>query len=147
MTLHIGGYDRFIRHRGNGIETVEIVWNPGSRTLKHNHGSRGWVWVLRGCIFEVKNGKKVYHQAGSFFSEVKGEETHIVGNDSADVAVTFHVYQPELQLDTFPDNLSDLLAVASNEASETASADPPFDIANLESWWSAGWGVHVDHLP
>jgi hypothetical protein len=59
MALTLGGYDRIIRHRGNGIEAVEIVWHPGTRTPKHNHGSRGWPWVPHGRVFEVRNGKKL----------------------------------------------------------------------------------------
>ena len=33
MALTLGGYDRIIRHGGNGIEAVEIVWHPGTRSL------------------------------------------------------------------------------------------------------------------
>jgi len=120
MALHIGGYDRIIRHRGEGIEAVEIVWRPGTRTPKHNHSSRGWVWVLRGRIFEVKNGRKVYHKAGESFLEVDREETHIVGNDTKDLAITFHVYQPELQMDTFSDSASDIVAIDLGDVSESA---------------------------
>jgi len=109
MSLHIGGYERIIRHRGNGIEAVEITWHPGARTPKHNHGSRGWVWVLQGRIFEVKNGKKIYYDAGQSFLEVQREETHIVGNDTTQLAITFHIYQPELQMDTFADAESESL--------------------------------------
>jgi quercetin dioxygenase-like cupin family protein len=129
MALQIGGYDRIVRHRGNGIEAVEIVWHPGTRTPKHNHSSRGWVWVLRGRIFEVKNGSKVYHEAGAYFLETHREEAHIVGNDTKDLAVTFHVYQPELQMDTFPDGVTDILAVDLTDVSKSASAHS-FDCAN-----------------
>jgi quercetin dioxygenase-like cupin family protein len=111
VALNTGGYDRIIRHRGNGIEAVEIAWRPGARTPKHNHGSKGWVWVLRGRIFEVRDGKKTYYVAGDSFLEVRREQTHIVGNDTRDLAITFHVYQPELEMDTFPDNESDIVAV------------------------------------
>lgn len=109
MSLHIGGYERIIRHRGNGIEAVQITWYPGTRTPKHNHSSRGWVWVLQGRIFELKNGKKIYYDAGQTFLEVHKKETHIVGNDTKQLAITFHVYQPELQMDTFSDIESDSL--------------------------------------
>ena len=112
MALQIGGYDRTIRHRGNGIEAVEIAWHPGTRTPKHNHSSKGWVWVLRGRVFEVRDGKKTYYGAGDSFLEVGHEETHIVGNDSGDMAITFHVYQPELKMETFPDNESDVAVLA-----------------------------------
>ena len=115
MALTVGGYDRIIRHRGNGIEAVEIVWHPGTRTPKHNHRSRGWTWVLQGRVFEVKNGEKVHHKAGDAFLEVDREETHIVGNDSNEIAITFHVYQPELQMDIFPDSMSDILAMDLSE--------------------------------
>ena len=111
MALTLGGYDRIIRHRGNGIEAVEIVWHPGTRTPKHNHRSRGWTWVLQGRVFEVKNGEKVHHKAGDAFLEVDCEETHIVGNDSNEIAITFHVYQPELQMDMFSDSESDIVAM------------------------------------
>lgn len=111
MTLQVGGYDRVIRHRGNGLEAVEITWPPRTRTPKHNHRSNGWVWVLKGRIFEVRNGKKNYYQAGDSFLEVRHEETHIVGNDSGELAITFHVYQPELQMDTFSDSDADSAAV------------------------------------
>jgi predicted metal-dependent enzyme (double-stranded beta helix superfamily) len=106
MALTLGGYDRIVRHRGEGIEAVEIVWHPGTRTPKHNHGSKGWAWVLQGRVFEVRNGKKVYHVAGDAFLEVDHEEAHIVGNDTTELAVTFHVYQPELRMDTFSDSES-----------------------------------------
>jgi uncharacterized NAD(P)/FAD-binding protein YdhS/quercetin dioxygenase-like cupin family protein len=111
VALRVGGYDRIIRHRGSGIEAVEITWHPGTRTPKHNHSSRGWVWVLRGRIFEVRNGKKTYFEAGDSFLEVDGEETHIVGNDTRDLAITFHVYQPELQMGTFSESEMDIVAV------------------------------------
>ena len=111
MALTLGGYDRIIRHRGNGIEAVEIVWHPGTRTPKRNHGSRGWAWVLQGRVFEVRNGKKLYHAAGDAFLEVDREEAHIVGNDTNELAVTFHVYQPELQMDMFSDSDSDIVAM------------------------------------
>jgi len=112
MALTLGAYDRIIRHRGNGIEAVEIVWHPGTRTPKHNHGSRGWAWVLQGRVFKVRNGKKLYHTAGDAFLEVDREEAHIVGNDTNELAVTFHVYQPELQMDMFSDSDSDIVAIA-----------------------------------
>jgi hypothetical protein len=56
---------------------------------KHNHGSRGWAWVLQGRVFEVRNGKKLYHAAGDAFLEVDREDAHIVGNDTNELAVTF----------------------------------------------------------
>ena len=115
MALTLGGYDRIIRHRGNGIEAVEIVWHPGTRTPKHNHGSRGWAWVLQGRVFEVRNGKKLYHAAGDAFLEVDREEAHIVGNDTNELAVTFHVYQPELQMDMFSDSELDIVAMDLSE--------------------------------
>lgn len=118
MALTLGGYDRIIRHRGNGIEAVEIVWHPGTRTPKHNHGSRGWAWVLQGRVFEVRNGKKLYHAAGDAFLEVDREEAHIVGNDTNELAVTFHVYQPELQMDMFSDSNSDIVTMDVSDVSE-----------------------------
>jgi quercetin dioxygenase-like cupin family protein len=118
MALTLGGYDRIIRHRGNGIEAVEIVWHPGTRTPKHNHASRGWAWVLQGRVFEVRNGKKLYHAAGDAFLEVDREEAHTVGNDTNDLAVTFHVYQPELQMDMFSDSELDIVAMDLSDISE-----------------------------
>ena len=111
MTLRIGGYERTVCHRGNGIEAVEITWHPGTRTPKHNHACKGWAWVLRGRIFEIKDGRKCYYEAGDTFSEVHCDQTHIVGNDTHDPAVTFHVYVPELEMQIFPDNEADLLAM------------------------------------
>jgi hypothetical protein len=119
MALMIGGYDRIIRHRGNGIEAVEILWRPRTRTPKHNHGSKGWVWVLQGRIFEVRSGKKNYYEAGDAFLEVDREESHIVGNDTEELATTFHVYQPELQMDTFSDSDADVAALELSEICES----------------------------
>jgi quercetin dioxygenase-like cupin family protein len=121
MALMIGGYDRTIRHRGNGIEAVEILWRPRTRTPKHNHTSKGWVWVLQGRIFEVRNGKKNYYEAGDAFLEVDSEETHIVGNDTEELAITFHVYQPELQMDMFSDSDADVAAIDLAEICESKS--------------------------
>ena len=42
MALTLGGYDRIIRHRGNGIEAVEIVWHPGTRTPKSRSKKLGF---------------------------------------------------------------------------------------------------------
>jgi quercetin dioxygenase-like cupin family protein len=120
LALTLGGYDRIVRHRGNGIVAVEIVWPPGTRTPKHNHGSRGWAWVLQGRVFEVRDGKKIYHAAGAAFLEVDHQEAHIVGNDTNELAVTFHVYQPELQMDLFTDSESDLAAMDLSDLPEPA---------------------------
>jgi len=109
VTLRIGAYERTVCRRGNGIEAVEINWHPGTRTPKHNHASKGWVWVLKGRVFEIKDGRKNYFEAGDTFLEVHGEHTHIVGNDTLDPAVTFHVYMPELEMQIFPDNEADLV--------------------------------------
>jgi quercetin dioxygenase-like cupin family protein len=125
MALTLGRYDRIVRHRGEGIEAVEIVWHPGTRTPKHNHGSKGWAWVLQGRVFEVRNGKKVYHVAGDAFLEVDHEEAHIVGNDTNELAVTFHVYQPELRMDTFSDSESDLAAMDLGDLSAPARSILP----------------------
>ena len=114
MLLHIGGYERAIRHRATGIEAVEITWHPGARTPKHNHSSKGWVWVLSGRIFEIRNGQKTYYRAGDCFLEVDHEGTHIVGNDGAETATTFHVYQPELQMETFCDSDADVRAIVTS---------------------------------
>jgi quercetin dioxygenase-like cupin family protein len=111
VTLRIGAYERTVCRRGNGIEAVEINWHPRTRTPKHNHASKGWVWVLKGRIFEIKDGRKNYYEAGDTFLEVHGEDKHIVGNDTHDPAVTFHVYMPELEMQVFPDSEADLLAV------------------------------------
>ena len=43
--------------------------------------------------------------------EVDSEETHIVGNDTEGLAITFHVYQPEVQMDTFSDSDADVAAI------------------------------------
>src|SRR5690348_16617589 len=107
--LRIGGYDRLVCHRGYGVEAVQINWRPGTRTPKHNHSCKGWVWVLRGRIFEIRGGVKSYYSAGDFFVEAdNSDQAHIVGNDSSDEAVTFHVYLPELKMQTFPDSEADI---------------------------------------
>jgi quercetin dioxygenase-like cupin family protein len=111
MELQIGGYERAIRQRANGIEAVEFTWPRGTRTPKHNHHSRGWVWVLRGRVFEVRDGHKTYYEEGDAFLEVANGSTHIVGNDTEDVSITFHVYKPELVMDTFDDDESDRQAL------------------------------------
>ena len=111
MTLRIGGYERTVCHRGNGVEAVEITWHPGTRTPKHNHACKGWAWVLRGRIFEIKDGRKFYYEAGDTFSEVHCDQTHIVGNDTHDPAVTFHVYVPGLEMQIFLDDEPDRLAM------------------------------------
>jgi len=72
---------------------------------------KGWVWVLRGRVFEILDGKKNYYQEGDSFLEVPNGSTHIVGNDSEEVAVTFHVYKPELEMDIFKDDAADVDAI------------------------------------
>jgi quercetin dioxygenase-like cupin family protein len=96
----------------------DMAWPPGTRTPKHNHGSRGWAWVLQGRVFEVRGGKKIYHAAGDAFLEVDHLEAHNVGNNTDEVAVTFHVYQPELQMDLFADSEADLAAMDLSDLSE-----------------------------
>lgn len=112
MEMRIGGYERLIRQRCNGIEAVQITWPAGTRTPKHSHHSDGWVWVLKGRVFEVKGGKKIYYEEGDAILEVPDGATHIVGNDTEEVAITFHVYKPELVMDTFDDDGADKHALA-----------------------------------
>ncbi len=123
MTLRVGGYERTVRHRGSGIEAVEINWHPGTRTPKHNHASKGWVWVLRGRIFEIKDGRKNYYEAGNSFLEVDSDQMHIVGNDARDGAITFHVYVPELKMQIFPDNEADIAVL--NAQTSFHVCEPP----------------------
>ncbi|MGA2125322.1 MAG: cupin domain-containing protein [Xanthobacteraceae bacterium] len=111
MKMRIGGYDRDVRHRGDGLEAVRIRWPPGTRTPKHNHHSGGCVWVLAGRVFEIQDGRKSYYAAGASFLEVPGGVVHIVGNDSSTDAVTFHVYRPELVMELFSDSEADLAAL------------------------------------
>lgn len=111
MELSTTGYIREIKQRNHGIEAVEITWPKGTRTPKHNHRSRGWVWVLKGRVFEVKDGKKLYYGEGDAFLEVPNGSTHIVGNDTEEVSITFHVYKPELEMDIFEDSPEDKAAL------------------------------------
>jgi quercetin dioxygenase-like cupin family protein len=111
MDMKIGGYDRDIRHRANGLEAVQFTWPSGTRTPKHNHHSRGWVWVLKGRVFEIREGRKYHYEAGDAFLEVPNGALHIVGNDTEETAVTFHVYKPELEMDLFEDDEADKAAL------------------------------------
>lgn len=111
MQFRIGGYERNVRQRANGIEAVEFTWSPGSRTPKHSHRSQGWIWVLQGRLFEVRDGVKRYHEAGSSFVENPDGSTHIVGNDTNATAITFHVYRPELEMELSADDDADRLAL------------------------------------
>jgi hypothetical protein len=63
--------------------------------------------------------------AGDAFLEVDHEEAHIVGNDTNELAVTFHVYQPELRMDTFADSESDLAALDLGDLSAPARSILP----------------------
>ena len=111
--MQIGGYDRDVRQRCNGLEAIQITWLSGTRTPKHNHHSHGWVWVLKGRVFEVRNGRKTYFGEGDAFLEVTDETPHIVGNDTEETAITFHVYKPELEMDVFADDEADTAALCS----------------------------------
>lgn len=113
MQCEIGNYERNILQRANGLEAVEITWKPGSRTKKHTHrNSKGYIWVLRGRIFEVREGRKSYYSAGVMLPEVDNGVAHIVGNDSGKDAVTFHVFTPELEMDYLDDDRFDIAALA-----------------------------------
>ncbi|HUO50108.1 MAG TPA: hypothetical protein VMU25_00845 [Candidatus Paceibacterota bacterium] len=112
MELKIGGYERDVLRRGGGMEIVEITWPSGTRTRKHNHNAHGRVRVMRGRIFEIRSGKKVYYEAGENFLEIEGDVPHIIGNDSNSVAVTRHIYEPELTMETFEDDANDIAALA-----------------------------------
>jgi len=111
MECQIGGYERNVRQRCNGIEAVELTWSPGARTPKHSHRAHGWTWVLKGRLFEVRDGIKIYHEEGASFRERPDGTTHIVGNDSVVPAISFHVYRPELEMDFFIDDESDRIAL------------------------------------
>ena len=111
MPIQIGGYERVVKHRGNGLEAVFFRWPHGTRTPKHNHRSHGTVWVLEGEVFEVRNGAKIRYTKGDSFPEIPFSTVHIVGNDSDLVAVTFHIYLPELAMETFADDESDYTAI------------------------------------
>ena len=50
---------------------------------------------------------------GDAFLEVTDETPHIVGNDTEETAITFHVYKPELEMDTFADDEADTAALCS----------------------------------
>jgi hypothetical protein len=59
-------------------------------------------------IFEIKDGRKNYYEAGVSFLETDSDQMHIVGNDTRDGATTFHVYVPELKMPIFPDDEADI---------------------------------------
>ena len=103
---------RDVRQRLHGIEAVEFTWEPGTRTPKHRHHSRGIVKIQEGCLFEIKNGVKTYYTAGDTLLEVPTESTHIVGNDTTSPARSFHVYWPELTMDELPGADADIAALA-----------------------------------
>ena len=62
--------------------------------------------------------QKDLSRAGDAFLEVDHLEAHIVGNDTNEVAVTFHVYQPKLLMDLFADSEADLAAMDLGDLSE-----------------------------
>ncbi|HEY5047395.1 MAG TPA: hypothetical protein VII49_05190 [Rhizomicrobium sp.] len=64
-----------------------------------------------GEVFEVRNGAKIRYTKGDSFPEIPFSTVHIVGNDSDLVAVTFHIYLPELAMETFADDESDYTAI------------------------------------
>jgi hypothetical protein len=64
-------------------------------------------------VFEIRDGRKTYYGEGDAFLEVTDETPHIVGNDTNQTAVTFHVYKPELEMDTFADDETDMAALRS----------------------------------
>ncbi len=103
---------RDVRQRLHGIEAVQFTWEPGTRTIKHRHHSRGIVKIQEGCLFEIKDGVKTYYTAGDTLLEVPNESVHIVGNDTNRMARSFHVYWPELTMDELPDDDSDAVALA-----------------------------------
>ncbi len=103
---------RDVRHRAHGIEAVQFTWEPGTRTPKHSHHSRGVVKIQEGCLFEVKDGVKTYYRAGDTLLEVPNESIHIVGNDTNTLARSFHIYWPELAMDELPDDDADTAALA-----------------------------------
>lgn len=111
IEMKIGGYARDVKQRENGLEAVQFTWPSGTRTPKHNHHSRGWVWVLQGRVFEIRDGQKHYYEAGDAFLEVADGSLHIVGNDGEETAISFHVYKPELVMDLFEDDESDKQAL------------------------------------
>jgi len=125
--MRIGGYGRNVLYAGNGLEAVVITWPPGTRTPKHDHSSGGWVWVLKGRIFEVEDGRKRYFNDGDELAEVALQTVHIVGNDSDEEAVTFHVYKPELSMTLYPDADADLVLCnsASRGTVDVVALAPP----------------------
>lgn len=102
---------REVRQRAHGIEAVQFTWEPGTRTPKHRHHSRGIVKIQEGCLYEIKNGVKTYYTAGDTLLEVPLESTHIVGNDTSKVARSFHIYWPELTMDELPDDEADVVVL------------------------------------
>src|SRR5258706_10539818 len=60
-----GGYDGQVIYEDDTVSIFRIIWHPGSRTPKHDHGdSIGSVLIIRGRIFEIQDGKKFYLKKG-----------------------------------------------------------------------------------
>lgn len=91
---------------------MQFTWEPGTRTPKHRHHSRGIVKIQEGYLYEIKDGVKTYYGAGDILLEVPLESVHIVGNDTNTLARSFHIYWPELTMDELPDSDADTAALA-----------------------------------
>ena len=107
MELTIGGYSRKVLLRVGKLEVVLIIWPPGTRTPKHDHGllAKGWVYMLMGCVFEIHDGVKDYHKARTSFREIP-LSAHIVGNDSTRTSASLHFYW-RLAMKTLEDSPED----------------------------------------
>jgi hypothetical protein len=103
------GYERKIipipDHWGLGT-MVLIAWEPGSRTVRHDHDSDGVALVLSGEVVVVPQGAHKMIRLGpeAWLSEAPGQ-THIVGSEIG--ARTLHIYKPGFGMTPFPDDEMD----------------------------------------
>ncbi len=103
-----GRCDRKIIYEDDMVSIFRIIWYPGSRTPKHDHGqSIGSTLIIRGRIFEIQDGKKSYIKKGKM-THITSNIKHIVGNDSlTETAESIHIYYPKLKMTTYPDDPKD----------------------------------------
>jgi 3-mercaptopropionate dioxygenase len=97
----------------NRFEVIALVWQPGQRTLLHDHdGTWGAEGVMLGRmrvtnfeqVQELPGNRALLHPMGDLI--VNAQETgqllppadcHIVANDGEETAITVHVYGKQLQ--------------------------------------------------
>jgi quercetin dioxygenase-like cupin family protein len=75
-------------------ERVLIEWPDGSEAPEHDHGkSYGTTYVIRGMVYEMRDGKITFYKAGDKFTE-DPETIHKVGSETG--ALTLHIYRPPI---------------------------------------------------